>query len=971
MLFRIGQFKSIYTRMFLVICIAAIPTFLGLCLYVYQQRNYLLEFSQENALRFAKLAAHEENGRFASTRETLKAIGAAPLVKAQDWALCRRYMADLLKSQTLYVNLAIFSVKGDSLCSGLPDSGDPAERHFADRPYFQRALSSQGMVISEFHIGRISHLPTLVVALALRDEANQPTAVMVASVNISAMAEVRNTQMMRAGGGIVILDRDGVVLDSSSGVYPVGQTLSEPALISTLASGHEGAKVIKDADGSNLLVSYARIGLEEDPNALTLLFQYPAKELLAEINRTFWLSILATLVLMLLALTLGWFGLQAFVGRNITYLTKAATQLRKRKFNTRIAPLTTGAEFQDIARQFDEMAKELGEQEQHWEDTMRRQRSQNQILRLIARDRPIEETLVTLARFMQEQHIGTLASIILLTPDGQRVENCIAPDVPEALVKSLIGVEVRPRMGTCATAILNKRIAITEDIRTDPDWEVFGSAAVENGLLACWSHPIFSADNRVLGTFAAYLPEPGGPDLHDLQLAKTAAELAAIAIEHRRQSDTLRYQSDHDVLTGLYNRQALITYASRILAQPGSAEQEYYVLILNLDGFNEINATLGYTIGDELLRQVSSRLSACVTSDSLVARSGSNEFSLVIAQSDLSEAITSVVRRLLNEIKQPFLLDNVRVQISASMGIAIYPRHGEFINTLMRHANAAMYQARSQGTSYSVHDPQLDQRAGNRLLLLSELRQALQENEFVLHYQPKICLRTGRTVGLEALIRWQHPREGLLAPDKFIHAVELSDLIHPLTLWVVEMALKQCRAWRDQGHDITIAVNVSARNLTDTALAKRIHEALRRHDMPTCALEVELTESSIMADPSRSARVLRRLRDIGVRVAIDDFGTGHSSLAYLQRLPVDNLKLDKSFVMDMKGANTHAIIGTVIQLAHDLSINVTAEGIEDNATLQKLYDMGCDFGQGYYVARPMSAEQASLWLKANSKGPAR
>src|SRR5690606_23796231 len=170
---------------------------------------------------------------------------------------------------------------------------------------------------------------------------------------------------------------------------------------------------------------------------------------------------------------------------------------------------------------------------------------------------------------------------------------------------------------------------------------------------------------------------------------------------------------------------------------------------------------LGYTIGDELLRQVSNRLLTCVTSNSIVARSGSNEFSILISENDLSESVTSVVRRLLNEIKQPFLLDHVRVQISASLGIAIYPRHGEFINTLMRHANAAMYQARHQGTNYTIHDPQLDQRAGNRLLLLSELRQALQENEFVLHYQPKICLRTGRTMGLEALIRWQHPREGL------------------------------------------------------------------------------------------------------------------------------------------------------------------------------------------------------------------
>jgi EAL domain-containing protein (putative c-di-GMP-specific phosphodiesterase class I) len=328
------------------------------------------------------------------------------------------------------------------------------------------------------------------------------------------------------------------------------------------------------------------------------------------------------------------------------------------------------------------------------------------------------------------------------------------------------------------------------------------------------------------------------------------------------------------------------------------------------------------------------------------------------------ESVSGIAHNIVEQLQQPFQLNGIQIQINASIGIACYPEDGASTMILMRNADAAMYRAKREGTGYVFYHQADTDQMPSRLLLMSQLRNALGEHQFALHYQPKTDMINGTVIGFEALVRWQHPERGLLYPDDFVPIIEISDLIHPLTAWVIETAVAQCKQWHALGNYITMAVNVSMRNLLDIGLVDRVQQILTQYALPAFYLELELTESSIMADPARSLDVLTRLHELGVTVSIDDFGTGYSSLAYLQKLPVDSLKIDRSFVTEMAHSeDARAIVSAIIALAHTVGLKVTAEGIEDEATMQRLALLGCDVAQGYYVSRPMPAEAATRWLK--------
>jgi EAL domain-containing protein (putative c-di-GMP-specific phosphodiesterase class I) len=329
--------------------------------------------------------------------------------------------------------------------------------------------------------------------------------------------------------------------------------------------------------------------------------------------------------------------------------------------------------------------------------------------------------------------------------------------------------------------------------------------------------------------------------------------------------------------------------------------------------------------------------------------------------------VSGIAHDLLMQLQQPFQLNGIQIQINASIGIVCYPRDGVNTMNLMRNADIAMYQAKREGTGYVFyHQAETDQ-TPSRLLLMTELRNALGRGQFILHYQPKTRMDDGATLGFEALVRWEHPQRGLLYPANFVPIVEISDLIHPLTSWAIETAVAQCKQWHDQGHQINVAVNISARNLLDIGLAHRVQQILERHELPARFLELELTESSIMADPVRSLHVLSRIHELGVRLSIDDFGTGYSSLAYLQKLPVDSLKIDRTFVIEMaQSEDARAIVSAIIVLAHTVGLKVTAEGIENQVTMTGLAELGCDVAQGHHISPPLTSEAAGRWLRLNT-----
>jgi diguanylate cyclase (GGDEF)-like protein len=416
-----------------------------------------------------------------------------------------------------------------------------------------------------------------------------------------------------------------------------------------------------------------------------------------------------------------------------------------------------------------------------------------------------------------------------------------------------------------------------------------------------------------------------------------------------------RREAVTDDLTGLGNRRALFEHGQEHLEAAGATDRLALILI-DLDNFKEINDTLGHHAGDKLLRETARRLAARVSDPDLLVRLGGDEFALLITLAPADDGRV-VTERILDRLMEPLVIDGARLRVDASAGVAERDDTHVRIAELLRRADVAMYAAKDAHSRVELYRPQLDEANRTRLETSQDLDAALVHHQFVLHYQPKIDVATGATFGAEALVRWQHPTRGLLYPDAFLPVVEQSGLMSALTELVLETAVGQLARWRAAGLDLSVAVNLSASDLLDESLTQRIAGLLFEHDVPATALELEITESVIMIDPKRAREVLDALRHLGLRIAVDDYGTGYCALAYLRDLPVDELKIDRSFIARVTtDPRSAAIVRSTIELAHALGLKVVAEGIEDPAALDAIAGFGCDYAQGYHFSRPLPAE---------------
>jgi diguanylate cyclase (GGDEF)-like protein len=432
--------------------------------------------------------------------------------------------------------------------------------------------------------------------------------------------------------------------------------------------------------------------------------------------------------------------------------------------------------------------------------------------------------------------------------------------------------------------------------------------------------------------------------------------------ERKRAELALAHQALHDALTGLPNRVLLGDRLQQAILTSEREERELALLVMDLDRFKEVNDTLGHHAGDRLLQEIARRLRAALRASDTVARLGGDEFAVVLPGS--SDAPDAAVK-LIAALEAPVDLEGHTLALGASIGIALYPQHGQTVESLLRSADVAMYTAKRARSGVAIYAPDQDQHSVDRLGLLAELREALtRDDELVLYYQPKWDLRSGALAGFEALARWQHPRRGLLEPDQFIDLAEQTGLMRPLTLYLLEAALRQVRAWQQVGVHLPVAVNLSPSSLQDIHLASEIERLLAEARVAPEWLEVEITEEAYMTHLEVAAATLARLRAMGVRVAIDDFGTGYASLVYLQKLPVDRIKIDRGFVRALLHDESQAtIVRSLIDLGHNLGLEVVAEGVEDEATRAGLAALGCDYGQGYALggAQPAADLTPVLW----------
>ncbi len=455
-------------------------------------------------------------------------------------------------------------------------------------------------------------------------------------------------------------------------------------------------------------------------------------------------------------------------------------------------------------------------------------------------------------------------------------------------------------------------------------------------------------------------------DITERKYAKNELERRVIirTSELAAANEELEYQALHDSLTDLPNRVLLLDRINQAIQTNERNNHKLALFMIDLDRFKEINDTLGHHYGDIILQQVAQRMREVLHKSNTVARLGGDEFAVLLPLIEDTEMPAAIAMEVINAIDQPYLLEEQAFHVGASIGIAISPEHGADASTLMRHADIAMYATKNNNSDYTFYHASLDQHSRDRLALTTELRHAIDHDELLLHYQPKVDFKTGNVAEVEALVRWNHPRFGTMSPDHFIPLSEHTGLIRPLTLWVITEALKTCREWHDSGHKLKIAINLSTHNLHDPHLRSHIEESCKTYQLDPAYLVLEITESAVMSDPISAMKILNELSTMGINLSIDDFGTGYSSLAYLKQLPMDEIKIDKSFVIDMITDNDDlTIVRATIDLAHNMGRKVIAEGVESLQIWEMLNKMGCDMAQGNYICEPLSADEFYQWLQ--------
>ncbi len=591
-------------------------------------------------------------------------------------------------------------------------------------------------------------------------------------------------------------------------------------------------------------------------------------------------------------------------------------------------------------------------------------RLQRDVLAEIVQHDDGQRALELLCRSAEALLPNSVASIMLYDERRERLRVRAAPSIPPAAIEALNGLVPGERAGSCGTAVFKGEPQFVCDTRVDPRWsnEDFRRFAEEFNLRACWSMPIRIGD-EVVGSMALSSFEKRKPSEFHRLLLETAACLAGIVLRREREQRRLWQLAHYDSVTGLPNRHLFEQNLRPVLEQTRRRGERLALLFIDLDHFKHINETLGHQAGDVVLRQVADSLRTLVVDETALARLGGDEFVVRLPAVTDTLAVHHFAERILAAIRLPVTVEGHAFRLSASIGISLFPDDGEDFATLHKQADLALYEAKAQGRGRYIHyRRELGARIEARTALAEDIHQALAESQFSLVYQP-LFTPTGMLASLEVLIRWQHPQKGWIPPLDFIPLAEETGLISEIGDWVLETACRQYLAWQRQGAGpLRLALNVSVGQL-QTGYAARLLTRLRQWHFPPAQLELEVTESLLMDSDSQALEELALLQAERVSIAMDDFGTGHSSLAQLKRMPIDRLKIDRSFVRDIPDdRNDEIIVRTIIAMGHALGLEVVAEGVETEVQRQFLLREGCDLLQGYLLSRPLPPDQATALL---------
>jgi diguanylate cyclase (GGDEF)-like protein/PAS domain S-box-containing protein len=595
---------------------------------------------------------------------------------------------------------------------------------------------------------------------------------------------------------------------------------------------------------------------------------------------------------------------------------------------------------------------------------------QRDVLEAVAQEMPLEGVMTLICERVEKMFPEVVCSVLSVDAE-KRLHPLASPSLPDYYNQAIDGLASGPLAGSCGTCAWRGEPVSVEDIDTDPLWAQYKQLPLPLGLMACWSSPIKLKNGRVAGTFAFYFRQKRGPDAWHEQVVAACVQLCILALERHESKQSIARLAYFDGLTGLPNRAKLREEMERCFDQ--AVQPEAALIFVDIDHFKDVNDTLGHEIGDAFLKQIAERLSGVVWAEDIVARHGGDEFVIVLNGADAPRA-RGVAEILLERLSEPVVVDGVSLPASASIGITICPADGRDAATLMRNADTAMYVAKAEGRgTYRFFDPEMNRKAQDRLLLGALLRDAVATNQLRLAYQPQIDASTGTLAGVEALSRWQHPALGAIPPSRFIPLAEDCGLIEAIGEFCLAEGCAQLRRWDEVGYDVPhIAINISAIQFRNPGFPDIVKRALDTSGLAPNRLTVEITESVMMgASPSAAANAVA-LREMGVTISMDDFGTGYSSLSHLARLPVKELKIDRSFmanIEDNEAAQT--LVTAVIRIGESLKLRVVAEGVETDAQRHFLEALGCDVLQGFLFGEAMPPMVFAKWFELNQRQPMR
>ena len=979
---RLNPLSSLRARLVFLLLLIIVPVFMLVLHNALEARKAAGLHTQTVALMLARLVLQEQQEFIAGARQLLPGLARLPSIEAQGGAACNDVLARLLEQYPYYANLGVSRRDGLLQCSGLPMMTSVQMR---DRDFFRRTIETGDFTVGGYQVGRVTGKSAVNLGYPLRDEQGRIEGVIFAALDLAWLSRKLNNFPLPEGTVTTILDRSGTVLAHQPDPDRwFGKSIRDAPFVRKIVErGAEGTADSLDASGVRRLFAFTPL-YQDDSNSVYVSVGIPRDVAYAYVDLRYKRDLFVLLLIGVLVSAVAWKGGNVFVLRPLRVLALASERLGNGDLNARTNLPQTHDEFGRLAQTFDRMAASL---QRRSDEAKIRDKELRRINRALHTLSAVDRTLVRATDEGSLLHKMCTVAVELggyrmawvgyAENDAEKSIRSVAQagvDAASLEALSMAWDESERGSGPTGTAIRTGKPCVACNLQSEPRYRAWHSVAREFGINSALSLPLH-VNQKVLGALTISSEDVDAFDPAEIELLSQMVEDVAYGItclrirtKHETAQATIERMAYYDGLTGLPNHASLEEVLECAVSKAVSQQHTLALLLFDLERLRDVNETLGFEAGNKVLQASAQRIVQESGKEGFVARVRGDEFALLLPLADGAQA-KQIALRILHLLSQPFSIENFTLVIRANVGIVLFPDHGADGEQLIRRANVAMQLAKLSRNDYSFYCPEHDADKKRHLALASDLNRALENNALELYYQPKISMRSGTVNGFEALARWPHPAHGMVPPDEFIPLAERTGMIRELADWALTYALTQSTALRNNGISLPIAVNLSAFNLQDTHLLDMMAELCAVRTAENETLELEITESAVMADPASALDVLSRLRGFGITLYIDDFGTGYSSLSYLKKLPVAAVKIDKSFVADMlEDSDSASIVRATITLAHDMGLTVVAEGVENEAVWETLKNLGCDAAQGYYMGRPMPAEQINTWLHESPWG---